>query len=84
MFCYLNSLQRNAISPLIYCNHVTANEGTNLVNTGVRTKSWNIQYTEHNTDNGQGHHIIIAQQHCSPILCQMAVKCRYLICDEVG
>jgi len=34
MFCYLNSLYRNAISPLIYCNHVTANTGINLVNTG--------------------------------------------------
>jgi hypothetical protein len=34
MLCYLNSLQRNTISPLIYCNHVTANEGTNPVNTG--------------------------------------------------
>jgi len=34
MFYYLNSLHRNAISPLIYCNHVTANAGTNLVNTG--------------------------------------------------
>jgi hypothetical protein len=48
MFYYLNSLHCNAISPLIYCNHETANAGTNPVNTASeRILEHSVYWTQH-------------------------------------